>query len=103
MAHTSQSFYDDLLLGGPQSSKGFAFVRGPIVLLQVPGTKGVPHLLPTVAPATVLTSGLFLAEMSVTSPRKLVIFIIFKKKIWIDVHLKKIYLILKTEALVLTQ
>ena len=49
--------------------------------------------------AQLTVSASFLAELSVSSPRKLSILIIYKNIIWIKVSKKIFYLILKKEAL----
>ena len=52
---------------------------------------------------TAVTSASFLAEISVSSPRKIIIFIIWKKH-FLDQNIRKIfYLILRKEALPVTQ
>ena len=49
----------------------------------------------------VIISASFLAEISIRSPRKIFIFIIYKNVFWIKVSRKVCDLILKTEALVI--
>ena len=49
----------------------------------------------------VLPSASFSAEISVTSPRKIFSFIVYKNYFWIKVSKRIVILVLKTEALVL--
>ena len=67
-----------------------------------PDISGTIVELVVVSPVKLLRcdgSASFLAELSVRSPRKLVIFIIYKNIFWIKVSKKYFNLILKKEAL----